>query len=115
MPLPARSLRTKILAPARTASVALICKDLTAAFNSSGPLAMVNSVDNSAVLNSEFLIAWSSASVNTGDSSFNRRAYSGLGSNKLPRSPSSTFNDITNFSRNGSIAGFVTWAKRCLK
>ncbi len=102
------SLKIKIFAPARTDWAACACKDWTAAFNPSGPVAIANRVDNSAVANPDSLIASNSASVNTGDSSFNLRAYSGFGSNKLPRSPSSTFRDITSFSRRGSIAGFVT-------
>ena len=103
-----QSLRIKIFAPALTDAAACAFKDCTASFNPSGPWAIANKVDNSAVANPDNRIASSSVSINTGDSNFSLRACSGLTSNKFPRSPSSTFKDMTNLSRRGSMAGFVT-------
>jgi hypothetical protein len=42
-------------------------------------------------------------------------AHSGVSSSKQPRGPTAVFSDITSFSRSGSMGGFVTCAKRCLK
>ena len=56
MPVPVLSLKIKIFAPARTDSAACFCKDSTAVFKPSGPVAIGNKVDNSAVANPDNLI-----------------------------------------------------------
>ena len=56
-----------------------------------------------------------SESLTTGDGNSTWRACPGSAVRRLPRGPSLTASDITSRSRSGSIAGFVTWAKRSVK
>ncbi len=57
----------------------------------------------------------SSSSRSTGLSITSWRACSGLSESRLRSEPTSERTLITTASRIGSIGGFVTWAKSCLK
>ena len=57
----------------------------------------------------------SSLFVSTGPLSSSWRQWSGVSSKRFCSSPSGATSDITSSSRSGSIGGFVTCAKSCLK
>jgi hypothetical protein len=56
-----------------------------------------------------------SSGVRIGWTRRSMRQCSGVSSRRFRSLPMKPFSDITNSSRSGSIGGFVTWAKSCLK
>ena len=110
-----RSLSTTISAPSRTAAAASRQTRSTASRRPQGPLATSYEVETRAARRPRSCSAAISDLLTMGEGNSTWRACSGSAVSRLPRGPSLTASDITRRSRNGSMAGLVTCAKRSVK
>ena len=113
-----RSDRIRIAVPSHTSRDASRQSASTARSRPTGPSATSYSVESVAVgkrSRSSVRSFASSPFWSTGVGIATRRQCSGVSSSRLPIAPTVVRRLITSASRCGSMGGFVTWAKCCLK